>query len=102
MSLELVINEKSKKKRYDLLSNYLKNNNIVILPLNEKIFFKHIFEKYYTPDKEYTKFDVSQISNVSIVVSNYGNKCFTINVGDNWYPSSIKRLSGSNRTEKAN
>ena len=102
MSLELVINEKTIKKRHLLLSYYLRNNNVGILNENETLFFKHIFEKFYTPDEEYSKFNVSQISNVSIVKDNYGNKCFSIFVNNNWFPTSIKRLSGSNRTNKSN
>ena len=102
MSLELVINEKTIKNRHLLLSNYLKNNNVDVLSENEFIFFKHIFEKFYTPDDQYTKFNVSQISSTSIVKDNYGNKCFSILVDNNWYPTSIKRLSGSNRNDKAN
>ena len=66
------------------------------------IFLKNIFEKYYTPDDEYTKFNVSQISNISIIKNNYGNKNFSILVDNTWYPTSIMRLSGSNRTNKAN
>jgi hypothetical protein len=102
MSLELVINEKTMKNRKSLLSNYLKNNNVGILPENECVFFKHIFEKFYTPDEEDTKFQVSQISNVSIVKDNYGNNCFSILVNNIWVRTSIKRLSGSNRTDNAN
>ena len=102
MSLELVINEKTIKNRNLLLSNYLKNNNIGILTENEGIFFKHIFEKYYIPDEQYTKFNISQISNISIIKDNYGKKCFSINVNNTWFPTSIKRLAGSNRNEKAN
>ena len=102
MSLELVINEKTIKNRHLLLCNYLKNNNVDVLSENEFIFFKHIFEKFYTPDEQYTKFNVSQISSTSIVKDNYGNKCFSILVDNNWYPTSIKRLSGSNRNDKAN
>jgi hypothetical protein len=100
MSLELVINEKTIKNRYLLLSNYLKNNNK--LTETEGIFFKHIFEKFYTPDEPYTKFNVSQISNISIVKDNYGKKCFSIFINDTAFPTSIKRLSGSNRNDKAN
>lgn len=102
MSLELVINEKTIKNRHLLLSNYLKNNNVGGLTENEGEFFKHIFEKYYTPDEQYIKFNVSQISNISIVKDNYGHKCFSILVDDNWFPTSIKRLSGGNRNDKAN
>jgi hypothetical protein len=100
MSLELVINEKTITSRKSLLSNYLKNNNVGILTENEGIFFKHIFQKFYTPDKEDIKFNVEQISNVNIV-KDRGNNCFRIEVDNEWYPTSIKRLSGSNRTEKA-
>jgi hypothetical protein len=41
-------NEKTIKNRHLLLSNYLKNHNIGILTENECVFFKHIFEKFYT------------------------------------------------------
>ena len=102
MSLELVINEKTIKNRHLLLSNYLKNHNVGCLTENECVFFKHIFEKFYMPDEQYTKFNVSQISNISIVKDNYGNKCFSIRVDNNWFPTSIKRLSGGNRNDKAN
>ena len=102
MSLNSVINEKTIKSRYALLSNYLKDNNIGDLSESEIVYFKHIFEIYYTPDEEYTKFNIETILNVTIVKNSYGKKCFTIYVDDTWYPTSIKRLSGSNRTEKAN
>lgn len=102
MSLELVMSEKTIKNRYSLLSAYLTNNNIGVLPEPEIIFFKHIFEKYYTPDKQYTKFHVSQFSNISIVNDNYKNKCFSVLVDNTWYPTSIKRLSGSNRNDAVN
>jgi hypothetical protein len=98
MSLELVINEKTITSRKSLLSNYLKNNNVGILTENEGIFFKHIFQKFYTPDNEDIKFNVGQISNVSIK-KNRGNKCFSILVDNIWYPTSIKPLSGSIRNE---
>ena len=45
----------------------IKNNNVGILTENETTFFKHIFQKFYTPDKEDIKFNVEQISNVNIV-----------------------------------
>jgi len=102
MSLETVINEKTIKKRHFILSNYLKNNNVGVLNENETLWFKHIFEKFYTPDDQYTKFNSSQISNVSIVKDNYGNKCFCIFVNDTRFPTSIKRLAGGNRNDKAN
>ena len=102
MSLELVINEKTIKNRKLLLSNYLKNNNVGILDENEVLFFKHIFQKFYTPDEKDTKFDVSQISNVAIVKDNYGKKCFSIFVDNEWYPTSKDPLSGSSKNEKKN
>lgn len=102
MSLETVINEKTIKNRHSILSNYLKNNNVGILNENDALWFKHIFEKFYTPDEQYIKFNVLQISNVSIVKDNYGNKCFCIFVNEIWFPTSIKRLAGSNRNDKAN
>ena len=102
MSLENVIDEKTIKNRHLIMSNYLKNNNVGLLNENDTLLFKHIFEKFYTPDEQYTKFSASQISNVSIMKDNYGNKCFCIIVNDTWFPTSIKRLSGGNRNDKAN
>ena len=102
MSLELVINEKTIKSRHLLLSNYLKNNNIGILTENESVFFKHIFQKFYTPHEEDIKFNVSQISSIHIVKDNYGKKCFSILVNNIWYPTSIRPLSGSSKNDKAN
>ena len=101
MSLELVMNEKTIKSRQALLSNYLKNNNISMLTDAEVLYFKQIFGKFYIPDDKDIKFNVNLISNVSIV-NNRGNKCFRICVDNIWYPASIKRLSGHNRTEKDN
>lgn len=100
--LENVINEKTIKQRHLILSNYLKTNNVGSLNENDIITFKHIFEKFYTPDKQYTKFNNSQIKDVSIMKDNYGNKCFCIYVNNIWYPTAIKRLAGSNRNDKAN
>lgn len=102
MSLEKVVSEKTIKSRHSLLSNYLKHNGIGELSEPEKVYFKHVFERFYTPDEEYTKFHISRITNISIINDKYGNKCFSICVDNTWYPTSIKRLSGSNRNEKAN
>ena len=102
MSLEKVINEKGKGKRDTLLTNYLKDNDVGVLTENESIFFKHIFEIFYTPDKTCTKFNVSQISKISIVKNKYGKKEFRILVDNTWWACNKKRLSGSNRTDKAN
>ena len=102
MSLEFVLYEKTLKSRYTLLSNFLKNNNIGELSKENIIWFKHIFQKFYEPDKTDVKFKINEILNVSISISQYGNKGFVILVNDKWYPASIKRLSGSNRNSNAN
>ena len=68
----------------------------------EVLYFKRIFEKFYTPDDEYSKFNVKLISYASIVTDKYGKKCFSICVDNIWYPTSIKKLSGANRSEKSN
>lgn len=99
MSLELVLNEKTIKSREKILTNYLKNNDIGALPENEIIYFKHIFEQLYTPDDIYSKFHTSVIKNVHIIKDNFGNKCFSINVDNSWYPTSKMRLAGRNRSE---
>lgn len=102
MSLREVLNEKTKKARYDLLSAYLRNRNVGDLNETETVFYKHIFSQFYTPDEKETKFETSRISSVFIVKDNYGKKCFSICVDEKWHPTSIKRLSGSKRNEKYN
>ena len=102
MSLGAVLNEKTIKSRYALLSEYLKRNMVGELNEAETSYFRHIFSRFYTPDDNSTKFDAATILNVSIVNDPRGNKCFSIQVDNVWYPASINRLAGSNRGEKAN
>ena len=102
MSLNQVINEKTIKTRHALLSNYLKTQPIGELAEPEKNDFKHIFSKYYTPDNEYEKFPASSIINVAIKSDKWNKKYFSICVENEWHPTSIKRLAGSNRTEHQN
>jgi len=102
MSLESVINEKTIKGRHLLLSNYLKNHEVGTLPENDMLLYMHIYDKFYTPDKQYIKFNVSQISDICIKKDNYGNKCFNVFVNNTWFPQSIKRLAGGNKNDKAN
>jgi hypothetical protein len=98
MSLKQILDEKRITKRKELLSSYLKNNTGE-LDDNEITHFKHIFAQWYEADDTVTKFDVSDISSVRII-RDRGNNCFQINVNNVWYPTSIKRLSGSNITPK--
>jgi hypothetical protein len=102
MSLASVLIEKTQKARNEFLSNYLNRENTGALPEEEEIHFKHIFEIYYTPDDKDIKFNVKDISSVNIMKNKYGVKCFCICVNNQWYPTSIKRLSGSSkRTQNA-
>ena len=102
MSIETILEQPTIKKRHLLLSEYL--NKTYKGELNEKdtIYFRQIFSKYYTPDDEDIKFDATTISNVSISLDKWGNNYFSICVENKWYPTSIKRLAGSNRTDSAN
>lgn len=100
LSLEQVINEKTIKNRYKLLSDYLKNNKPSDMEESEIVYFKHIFSKYYSPDDEHEKFLESEISDIKIALDSWKNKFFSICVDGVWYPCSIKRLAGSNRTTK--
>ena len=102
MSLKQVINEKTIKTRHALLSNYLKTQPIGELTEPEKNDFKHIFSKYYTPDNDVEKFPASSIINVAIKTDKWNKKYFSIYVENEWHPTSIKRLAGSNRTEHQN
>jgi len=101
MSLEQVINQKTIKSRHALLSNYLKTQPIGELTESEKKDFKHIFSKYYIPDNDVEKFPASKIENVAIKSDKWNKKYFSIYVNE-WHPTSIKRLAGSNRTEHQN
>ena len=104
MSLLDVINTKTIGEINKKLSLYLKNNEIGNSNEKETHYFKFLFETHYTPDIEYqeTKFTYDQIEHVSITSTKYNNKCFEVYVDDIWYPCSIKRLSGSKRTESDN
>jgi hypothetical protein len=100
MSLESVLNEKTIKNRYNLLSKYI-NCNVGELNETEQIYFKHIFSKFYTPDDNEEKYN--NITNVKIIINEtWKNKCFNIQVDNTWIPASIKRLAGSNRNNKMN
>ena len=101
-TIKNVIHETTIKNRHIIMSNYLKNNKVGPLNKNDTLLFKDIFKKFYTPDEQNTKFSASQISNVSIMKDKYGNNCFHILVNNTWIPTSIKRLSGGNRNDKAN
>lgn len=102
MFLDKVITEKTIKKRHEILSKYLQIKPSGVLNETDTLDFKHIFEMFYTPDKFEEKFEVNNISSVSIVKDKYGNKCFSICVNNVFYPTSIKRLSGSTRTHQEN
>lgn len=89
MALEKVLEMKYIKDRKKFLSNFLKNNPIGQLNLeNEKSFIK-IFDKYYTTDFEEFKL---KIKYVEIVRTEFNNKCFFINKK---YNCSIQKLAGS-------
>ena len=100
--MENVLTEKTINKRQSILRDYLKNHNVGILNDKDSITFKHIFEKYYTPDEGEEKFNSSQICCVSIVKDKYNNKCFNIIVDDVRYNTSIKRLSGASICQNLN
>lgn len=101
MSLELVLNEKGKEKRKELLSNYLLNHGICELNESEQKYFKHIFSKFYTPDDGEEKFNALEILSVCIQKHNkYNTFCFKLKVNDVWWDASIKRLCGKIRTKK--
>jgi hypothetical protein len=102
MSLKSVLYSKTQKERKSLLSRFLKENSPGSLSTEEKFAFKQIFVQFYTPDEEYTKFTFDEIEDVAICKDTYGNHCFKILVMDEWYPSSISRLCGGNRTKDAN
>ena len=100
--MENVLSEKTIKKRYTILQEYLKNNKIGILNEKDSITFKHIFEKYYTPDNE-QKIDSKDICCIHIVKNKYNLKCFDIILNNNIrYHTSIKRLAGSSINKNLN
>lgn len=107
MSLKHVPQLKTIKARLEVLRNYLKTNPIGELPFDEKENFKTIFDIYYEPDEQYDKFKKTDITNVEITYHSKGTKCFRICINNNmfqneWFPTTIKRLAGSNRTLTAN
>ena len=100
MSLELVLNEKGKEKRKELLSIYLSNHGIGELNCKEQNYFKHLFSKFYTPDEGQEKFNALEILSVCIQKHNkYNTLCFKMKVNNVWWDASIKRLCGKIRTK---
>jgi hypothetical protein len=104
MSLELVLTETGIRKRYDLLSNYLKNNDVGELNEEESNYFREIFTRFYTPEEREldSKFPASIISKVHIIKRAFSNNCFSLVVDDVPWPASIRRLCGSKITDRSN
>ena len=101
--MENILNEKTIKKRYSILQEYLRNNNVGILNEKDSIIFKNIFSKYYTPDDNEEKIDSKDICCIHIVKNKYNLKCFDIILNNNIrYHTSIKRLSGSSINKNLN
>jgi hypothetical protein len=99
MSLSSVLNQPTIKLRYQLLSNYLKQNICSELNDDDTLIFKDIVDVFYNVDDGEVKYDKEQIKSVRISLNKFkSGKNFEILVGDVWYPTSIKRLAGSKIT----
>jgi hypothetical protein len=100
MSLIEVLQEKDQKKRQSILSDYLKYNNLDILNDEDYKLFIEIFEIFYTVEENEEKFNKDDIKSVKIDLNlTYRTKQFMILVNDQWYPTSIKRLSGNTKSK---
>lgn len=88
-SLKKILELKLIKDRKEILSNYLKENPIGDLSIEDRNIFIEIFDRFYTPDNEEQKIKVKE---VEIVRAAYSTKCFYIN---RKYNCSIKKLAGS-------
>jgi len=54
--------------RYKALSQLLNNHCLGKLNVNELITFKQIFDKYYMPDLDETKYKIDEIDSVEISI----------------------------------
>lgn len=93
-NLDCIFFENCIKKRQQILSNYLKNND----KLNEynKNIIKMLFHNNYECDYNEQKFDINQIDDVIIDRHKiYKTKMFQILVNQIYYPVSIKKLIGN-------
>lgn len=102
MSLKQVAKKNTINGRKQLLSKYLKDNEVGELSKYERKYFKFLFKKYYKPDDEYEKFKSKNIKKVFIRKSKWGNNNFVMLVNNEEFNCSIARLAGSNRTVTAN
>ena len=59
---------KTQTIRYKALSQLLNNHCLGKLNVNELITFKQIFDKYYMPDLDETKYKIDEIDSVDISI----------------------------------
>lgn len=97
--MEEVLLVKTQKERNTILSNYVKARPIGSLDSEHQRIFKIIYRHFYVPDEDEVKFNIQDIQDIKIDVHpKYFSKCFRIMVNDEWYSTSIKRLSGDQKT----
>ena len=88
---------KTQTIRYKALSQLLNNHSLGKLNVNELITFKNIFDKYYMPDLDETKYKIDEIDSVDIKQLDK-HRQFRLNVNDINIPCGIRWLAGASRT----
>lgn len=93
-TLKYVLTGKNQTERKNMLSKYLQSHVKGELSDVDQIYFKQVFQKFYTGEKKAMQTDIQR---VFIENDGYGGKCFQIEVNNMLHPTSIKRLSGGNK-----
>ena len=88
---------KTQSIRKKALSLFLNNQCLGELNENELKLFKNIFDKYYSPDLDETKYKIDEIDGVEIKQVDK-HRQFRLNVNDITIPCGIRWLAGASRT----
>ena len=91
------------KKRREILKSYLQTHPLGDISEEDDAIMKSLFEEFYTPDDGQYKYPKEDIEKIYIGYGKFQTKCFRILCYDGIDDAASQdRLSGSNRTDKAN
>jgi hypothetical protein len=90
ITLKYALIAKTKTERKNILSKYLKSNDIGEINELEEHYFTQMYHKFYSYEDDRQKFKIDEIQKVIIENSDYGSKCFNVLVDNKKYSISIK------------
>jgi hypothetical protein len=93
----------TKKKRKEILQSYLRTHPVGEISEEDSDIMKCLFDEFYTPDTGQRKYPSDEIEKFYIGFGRFNSVCFHIRCKNGIEDvATIDRLSGSNRTPKAN